>query len=39
MHTSFSGDSEAPMEDMIERSIALGLKEITITEHMDNDFI
>lgn len=39
MHTSFSGDSEAPMEDMIERSIALGLKEITITEHMDYDFI
>ena len=35
MHTSFSGDSEAPMESMIEASIKAGLKDICITDHMD----
>ncbi len=39
LHTSFSGDSEAPMESMVESAISLGLKEITFTEHMDLDFI
>ena len=38
MHTHHSGDSEAPMKDMIERAIALGLKEICFTEHMDLDY-
>lgn len=36
MHTSFSFDSEAPMEDMVESSINKGLSHITFTEH--NDF-
>ena len=39
MHTSFSGDSEAPMESMIEKGIALGLKHMCFTEHMDMDYL
>ena len=39
MHSSFSGDSDAPLEDMIKQAIKLGLKEICFTEHMDYDFI
>ncbi len=38
MHTHHSGDSKAPMEDMIRRSIELGLKEICFTEHLDLDY-
>lgn len=38
LHSSFSGDSKAPMEAMIERGIALGLKNMCFTEHMDMDF-
>lgn len=34
-HTSFSSDSIAPMESMIERAVSLGLKTICITDHMD----
>ena len=33
MHSSFSGDSDTPMKDMIERAIALGLETICFTEH------
>lgn len=39
LHSSFSGDSETPMEAMIERGIALGLKHMCFTEHMDMDYI
>lgn len=39
LHTSFSGDSEASMESMIEKGIALGLKNMCFTEHMDIDYI
>ena len=35
MHSSFSGDSRAPMHDMAARAIALGYQEICFTEHMD----
>ena len=35
MHSSFSGDSRAPMKDMAARAIALGYQEICFTEHMD----
>ena len=35
MHSSFSGDSRAPMQDMAARAIALGYQEICFTEHMD----
>lgn len=38
LHTSFSGDSQTPMQDMIERGIALGLKNMCFTEHMDLDY-
>ena len=39
MHTSFSGDSDAPMEEVIQRAIALGLTHICITEHYDPDYV
>ena len=38
LHSSFSGDSEAPMEDMIQKGISLGLTQMCFTEHMDFDF-
>ena len=38
LHTSFSSDSESPMEDMIKKAIALGLKTICFTEHHDIDY-
>lgn len=38
MHSHNSGDSEAPMKDMIESAIDKGLSEICFTEHMDLDF-
>lgn len=38
LHTSFSGDSQTPMKDMIEQGIALGLKTMCFTEHMDLDY-
>ena len=38
MHSSFSEDSEAPMEEMIRSAIAKGLRVICFTEHMDPDF-
>ena len=38
MHTSFSTDSKAPMEDVVKKCISLGLTDIAITDHMDYDF-
>lgn len=38
MHTHNSGDSNAPMKDMVESSIQRGLKEICFTEHLDLDY-
>ena len=38
LHSSFSGDSRAPMEDMIQSAIAKGLTHICFTEHIDKDF-
>lgn len=35
VHTSFSDDSEYPMEEAVKRAIALGLDEICFTEHID----
>ena len=37
MHTEFSGDSEAPVRDQVERAIALGMPEICVTDHHDYD--
>ena len=38
MHSEHSGDSTAPMKNMIESSIDKGLQEICFTEHMDLDY-
>ncbi|MBR1692618.1 MAG: histidinol-phosphatase HisJ family protein [Lachnospiraceae bacterium] len=38
LHSSFSGDSEEPMEESIKRGIQLGLTHMCFTEHMDLDF-
>jgi len=38
LHSSYSGDSEANMEEMIQKAIALGFKDIAFTEHMDLQF-
>lgn len=35
LHTSFSDDSQTPMEDMVLRAVELGLDEICFTEHVD----
>lgn len=37
MHTDYSNDSNALMEDMIKKSIDLGIDEIAITDHNDFD--
>ena len=39
MHSDFSGDSQAPMEQMIQRGIDLGLTTMCFTEHMDKNVI
>lgn len=38
LHTSFSEDSDTPMETMVRSAAALGLKTICFTEHLDLDF-
>ena len=38
IHSHFSGDSDSPMESMIEKGISLGLKTMCFTEHFDADF-
>lgn len=38
IHSSFSGDSDAPMEEMILQGIHLGLKRLCFTEHNDFDY-
>lgn len=38
MHTSFSGDSEASPESMIDRALELGLPGICFTDHLDYDY-
>ena len=39
LHSSFSGDSKAPMEEMVKGAIAKGITEICFTEHQDIDFV
>ena len=39
LHTSFSGDSETPPEDQINRAVSLGIKHICITDHHDHDVV
>ena len=38
MHTSYSGDSDTPMEQMIQQAVAAGMKQICFTEHQDFDY-
>ncbi len=38
MHSFFSGDSQAPMEDMIRAAIAKKLRGICFTDHLDLDY-
>ena len=35
LHSSFSGDSQAPMEEMILKGIELGLTTMCFTEHLE----
>lgn len=37
VHTQFSGDSDTPVRDQIDRAVALGMSEICITDHHDYD--
>ena len=38
LHSSFSGDSQTPMEEMILSGISRGLTHMCFTEHMDIDY-
>ena len=37
-HSSFSSDSDTPMEENIKKAISLSLKEIAATDHIDFDY-
>lgn len=39
LHSSFSGDSETPMEEMVAKGLGLGLEYMCFTEHMDMDYV
>lgn len=39
VHTAFSGDSDAPMEEMIQQAIKKGLTHLCFTEHLDYDYV
>lgn len=38
MHSSFSADCEAEMEEMVQEAINKGMEEIAFTEHLDVDY-
>lgn len=38
LHSSFSGDSDSPMDEMILQGINLGLSQMCFTEHNDFDY-
>lgn len=38
VHSAFSSDGKATMEQMIEQAIKLGLKKLCFTDHMDYDY-
>lgn len=38
LHSSFSGDSDTPMETMVQKGIALGLTHMCFTEHCDLEY-
>lgn len=39
LHSSFSGDSDASMEEMVQKAVSLGLTHICFTEHYDPDYV
>ncbi|MCI7768069.1 MAG: histidinol-phosphatase HisJ family protein [Oscillospiraceae bacterium] len=39
LHTRFSGDSDTPPTEQIEKAISLGMKRICITDHDDHDVV
>lgn len=39
LHTAFSGDSETAPEEMMEKALSLGLAGITVTDHLDLDYV
>ena len=38
LHTHHSGDSPAPMGDLVNRAVELGLSDICFTDHLDLDY-
>lgn len=38
MHTSLSDDSDTPYNEMLDRAVNLGLKEVALTDHHDPDY-
>lgn len=38
MHTEFSGDSTAPVRDMLDAAIERGMETVCITDHIDEDY-
>jgi len=38
LHSSFSGDSNTPIEEMIKSAVSKGFRSICFTEHMDMDY-
>lgn len=38
LHSSFSGDSSTPMEQMAEKALQTGMQGICMTEHLDLDY-
>lgn len=38
LHSSFSGDSDTPMEEMVLKGISTGLSTMCFTEHLDMDY-
>ncbi|MGN0607698.1 MAG: histidinol-phosphatase HisJ family protein [Oscillospiraceae bacterium] len=39
IHTDFSGDSDTPPEEQIEKALSLGMKRICFTDHHDYDVV
>jgi len=39
IHTSFSGDSDTPPREQLDRAVSLGMKRVCITDHHDHDVV
>ncbi|HKL98589.1 MAG TPA: PHP domain-containing protein, partial [Mobilitalea sp.] len=38
VHSNYSSDGKASMEQMVKRALELGLKKLCFTDHMDYDY-